>query len=655
MTQAATLTELIEKNSTVARNITYLNGENAERRVSFGELYQRALGILHHLQGLGARRGDKLILFLADNEQFIDAFWAAVLGGIVPVPVAIGISDEHRHKLLRIARKLGTPYLYTDRRSLERIDAFASQAGEERTMAALKSRVFLVDQLEDISRPGRVHPAQPDDVAFIQFSSGSTSEPKGVILTHRNILVNGLAAHDGIRANEQDVSLSWMPLTHDMGLIGFHIYMFAWCVPNFLMPTDLFVRRPLLWLTFAARLRASILCSPNFGYRHYLKVLGDRPVDELDLSAVRVIFNGAEPISAALCNEFLDRMAAARLKRAAMFPVYGLAEASLAMTFPEVGAPLRTLALDRHHLSVGEQARSIARDTRDAIELVGVGRAVPPGKLRISGDDDQALPQGIVGHIQISGDYVTQGYFEDPAANASAFTADGWLRTGDLGVVQEGDLFITGRAKEILFAGGQNYYPHDLEEVIAKHAGIELGRAAACGARPPSADTDEVLVFVTHRGELREFLPLAKAVRKSVNEHIGVVVDHVMPLTRLPKTTSGKIQRYLLAEAYQKGEFKAVLAEIAALESAASAPAGEAHTDIEKKLKEICDAFITSRPLGIDDNIFELGTSSLTLAQIYQRIEAVYPGQLEVTDFFDYPTIAQLAKYLEQRLAAAHA
>ena len=295
----------MEANRTVPRSITYLEGEHDSRDVSFAELYERALGILYHLQHLGARRGDKLILFLANNEQFIDAFWAAVLGGIVPVPVALGISDEHRHKLLRIARKLGKPFLYTEKRSLERIGAFAAQVGEQALFSELRGRTFLVDELDDISRAGSVQKVAADDIAFIQFSSGSTSEPKGVVLTHGNILANARGSTEVAGFNEDDVSLSWMPLTHDMGLIGFHIFMFANRVHTHLMPTELFVRRPLLWLTVASRVRASILCSPNFGYRHYLKVLGERTPESLDLSAVRLIFNGAEPISVELCDEFL--------------------------------------------------------------------------------------------------------------------------------------------------------------------------------------------------------------------------------------------------------------------------------------------------------------------------------------------------------------
>src|SRR5882757_3331174 len=225
MSKATTLTELIESNHAFPRSITYHAAEDDAREVSFGELYERALGILYHLQRLGARRGDKLILFLGNNEQFIDVFWAAILGGIIPVPIALGISDEHRHKLLRIARKLGKPFIYTERRSLDRIGALAAQVGETEAFNGLRSRAFLVDDLDDISRPGKPTQAKPQDVAFIQFSSGSTSEPKGVVLTHANLIANLRGSTSAVRYTDQDVGLSWMPLTHDMGLIGFHIFL----------------------------------------------------------------------------------------------------------------------------------------------------------------------------------------------------------------------------------------------------------------------------------------------------------------------------------------------------------------------------------------------------------------------------------------------
>ncbi len=655
MSTAATLTELLEAHRKLPRHITYLEGESSERTVAFPELYKRALGILHHLQRLGAQRGDKLILFLNDNEQFIDAFWAAILGGIVPVPVATGISDEHRHKLLRIARKLGAPFLYSDRRSLERIGAFAASAGEQKTFDQLKSRAFLVDQLDDISRAGKPARAQADDIAFIQFSSGSTSEPKGVVLTHRNILANGRGVIETCGFTEDDVSLSWMPLTHDMGLIGFFIYMFAARVRIHLMPTELFVRRPLLWLTLAARKRATILCSPNFGYRHYLKMLGDRPVDGLDLSCVRLIFNGAEPISVSLCEEFLGRLAPARLERRSMFPVYGLAEASLAVSFPVPGAPYRAIDLNRHRLGAGEAAQPVAAGSRDAVELISVGRAIPYCRLRITGDDDRPLTEGIVGNIEIAGDNVTQGYYEDPEANAAAITADGWLRTGDLGVLQGGELFITGRAKEILFVNGQNYYPHDLESIAQRAQGLDLGKVVVGGARPPGAQTDRLIVFVLHRMGLEEFLPVAAEVTRLVNEHTGLEVSEVVPVKRIPKTTSGKIQRHLLERAYEEGEFAAELGELAALREARRGPASASRTQIEEKLRTICDAALEGKKLDLHDNLFEIGASSLKLIEIHEQIDREYPGAVDLTELFEFPTIAELASHLERKLASAAA
>ncbi|MCB1958682.1 MAG: AMP-binding protein, partial [Rhodocyclaceae bacterium] len=207
-----------------------------------------------------------------------------ILGGIVPVPIAVGISDEHRRKLLRIARQLGRPFLYTDRKSYERITQFSSQSDAE-PFPIPRERVFLADHVDDVSRPGRPRTASPADLAFIQFSSGSTSDPKGVMLTHGNLMAN---THGAIRAaglHDRDVSLSWMPLTHDMGLIGLHIFMLTAGMQVMQMQTDLFVRRPLLWMQFAAARQATVLCSPNFGYRHYLKVLGERPLADLDLSA----------------------------------------------------------------------------------------------------------------------------------------------------------------------------------------------------------------------------------------------------------------------------------------------------------------------------------------------------------------------------------
>ena len=652
--QHSTLIEVLEANRGAPRAIHYLEGEHEEHVVPFGELYERALGILWHLQARGAARGDKLIIFLNDNERFIDGFWAALSGGIIPVPLAVGISDEHRHKLLRIARLLGDPYLYTDQKNLERIGTFAASVGESATFERLQRRAFLVDAGADTSRAGRAARVTADDVAFIQFSSGSTSAPKGVVLTHRNVLANCRGASESAGFNDQDVSLSWMPLTHDMGLIGKHIFMFANRIENHLMPTELFIRRPLLWPKFASAKRATILSSPNFGYRHFLKVLGDRPLEGIDLSAARLIFNGAEPISVELCDEFMARMRPYGLRRNAMFPVYGLAEATLAVTFPPLGSDYAALSFDRHRLGIGEVAGRAAASTRDALALMNVGRPLPGTEVRIAAEDRSELPQGTVGHLLIRGDNVTKGYYEAPEINARAITPDGWLDTGDLGVVVDGDLYITGRAKEIIFVNGQNYYPHDLEDIAQRADGLELGKVVAAGCRPPGAETDEHTLYILHRGSLEDFLPVAAAVTRLVNEHAGLEVAHVVPVKRIPKTTSGKIQRVQLEEAFVAGEFAEDLQALARLREAHHAHR-DAGAGVESRIKTICDAALPDKRVELDDNLFEIGASSLTLIQIHEEIDKEYPGVVDLTELFDYPTVAALARHVESKLAAQRA
>jgi acyl-CoA synthetase (AMP-forming)/AMP-acid ligase II/aryl carrier-like protein len=654
MTKAETLAELIANNRGVKRTISYLEAENSERVVAYDELYERALGILFHLQKLGARPGDKLIIYLANNEQFLDAFWAGMLGGIVPVPVALGISDEHKHKLLRIAKKLGRPFIYTDRKTLDRIGGFAGQAGEQDTYDALASRAFFAESIDDISRAGQVHAVRPDDMAFIQFSSGSTSEPKGVVLTHRNILANARGAGEASRWTENDINLTWMPLTHDMGLIGMHIMMFAHRMQLNVMPTELFIRRPLLWMTFASRKGATVTSSPNFGYRHYLKVLGDRSVGDLDLSRLRLVYNGAEPISVELADEFMSRMAPAKLSRTAMYPVYGLAEATLVVSFPQPpGQMYEFLSVDRHQLSVGKPPAPLPEEHADALLLMAVGQPIPYSKVRIADDEDRELPDGTVGNVLISGDNVTQGYFENPEANTKGFSADGWLKTGDLGMVKGGKLYITGRAKEIIFVNGQNYYPHDIESIAIRAEGLELGKVVAAGVRAKHGSTDDLIIFVLHRMDMKEFLPITSQVTRLVNEHTGLEVAHVVPVKRIPKTTSGKIQRHLLEEDYVNGVYDAELAELAQLRAQLEAAGGARTTsnEIEKKIKDICDAAL-ERNIDVQDNLFEIGASSLKLIEIHERIDQIYPGLVDLTELFDFPTIAELSKHLEGKMAA---
>jgi acyl-CoA synthetase (AMP-forming)/AMP-acid ligase II/aryl carrier-like protein len=386
-----------------------------------------------------------------------------------------------------------------------------------------------------------------------------------------------------------------------------------------------------------------------------MKVLGDRRLDGVDLSSIRQIYNGAEPISVPLCNEFMSTLAYTGLKRHAMYPVYGLAEASLAVTFPEPGLDYRWVRVNRHKLGVGATIDLNPADARDALELMCVGRVVPNVELRIADPARSALPDGQIGHILIGGASVTRGYFGDPEATALAIGADGWVDTGDLGFMHEGSLYIAGRSKEIIFVNGQNYYPYDLENIAQRAPGLDLNKLVAAGVAKPGSQGEELVVFVLHRGSMPDFLPTAAAVSRLINEHTGLEVAQVIPTKRIPKTTSGKVQRHLLEQAYIDGEFDAELRELEALRQAPGAAAHVSGTELETRLQSICEAALPGKRIDVNDNLFEIGASSLKLIEIHENVDRDFPGLIDLTELFDHPTIADLARHLDAKLKAAPA
>lgn len=643
------LVETIKTHASTDRSVTYIDGKDKELTISYADLYARAQNRLFALQQRGLSQGDECIIFLRSNEDFIDIFWGCILGGIIPVPIAVGISDEHRSKLFKIFSKLARPHLYTSDDLTERLQAYANDHQLQDAYEKVKEKTLLVNEIKDVTGKGDIHTPNPDDLAFIQFSSGSTSDPKGVMLTHKNIMTNLNAIGEGARYNDQDISFSWMPLTHDMGLIGFHLNMVAYNMSQYLMATELFSRRPLLWMEKVSEHKATVLCSPNFGYKHFLKSLSKKSLDNVDLSSVRLIYNGAEPISTELCDTFLNTMKDYGLKRETMFTVYGMAEATLAVSFPEVNKEFRAVHVDRHQLNVGEKIKFIDAANQDALSFAIVGKPVLDCKVRIA-DKENVFADETVGSIQISGPNVTQGYYKNEEANHAAITTDGWLDTGDLGFIYNDELIITGRAKDIIFANGLNYYPHDLEDLLNEIEGLELGKVVVYGVWNEKLQRDELIIFILYRADIKDFIDLAKQAARVLNEQSGLEVDHVIPVKRIPKTTSGKVQRRMLGDAYAEGEYAEVLSEIEKLNQPQESVSDESLTPLQQELKSICDDVIEGSTLGVNDNFFESGISSLTLAEIHQQIDDRYPGKVDVVDLFEYQTIIELSEFMQDKI-----
>jgi len=638
-----TLTDLLADVHGKDREIRFIDGENDESTVRFADLWGRAAALLGSLQTRGMRPGDELIIFSKSNESFVVAFWAAVLGGMVPVPVAVGISDEHRLKLFRILSQLERATLFTESDLLARLQEFSAKRQLDEITAVLNSNTMLISDVDPAGH-GEVFESSPDDIAFIQYSSGSTSDPKGVVLTHRNLCTNIRAIVEACNWGEDDQSLSWMPLTHDMGLIGYHLSVLAAGMNHAVMDTSVFVRRPLLWMSKANELRATQLCSPNFGYKHFLKLFQRKGLPDLDLSCVKLILNGAEPISWELCEEFLDALAPHGLKRTTMFPVYGLAEATVGVSIPKPETEYSRVTMDRHSLRVGEPFREVNADDEHAVSFVRVGDAIRDVSIRITDDDDNAVDAGVVGNIQLRGGSVTERIYGDESATRELFTDDGWLRTGDCGVFVDEQLLITGRLKDIIIVNGQNYYPHDIEEIIARLEGLDLNKVVVAGATPKGGQTEELIAFILYRQSVEEFGPTIEQVRDVVGEQAGLEIDNVIPVARIPKTTSGKVQRAKLLQSYFDGEFDEVLRELYPDDAVDSATDGD---PLISELEVICREFAKDRKIGPDDNLFEVGVSSLTLTEIVLAIDEKHPGKLDISDLFDHPTLREIAAFMK--------
>ncbi len=639
-----TLAELLNQSASGQGSIHYIQADGNTKTITYAQLKTRALRLLGYFQSQGVNTGDQMVLLMKENERFLDAFWACILGGITPVPLATGHNPNHKTKILQVFQQLSAPYLYTTKHDLNALVSFAESQTDNVTAGQLKTRSLLTELVSSEQELGLETVSSPKDLAFIQFSSGSTNTPKGVMLTHENLWANIQAMIKGAQLSGNDSTLGWMPLTHDMGLIGFHLVPMARGIKQYLLPTELFIRRPGSWINSIDQYRVTVTCSPNFGLKHFLSYTSPDQSTNWSLDCVRLILNGAEPISASLCREFIDYLKTYGLQEEVMFPVYGLAEASLAVTFPKPGNHLKVVSVDRHSLNVGQSVKYT--NSENAVELVALGAPVEYCELHITDENDQPAPDGSVGNIIISGLNVTKGYYNNPQVTAESLTDLG-LNTGDLGFIHEGDLVVCGRSKEIIFVNGQNYFPHDLETALAELPELELGRVVTTAVRN-NQQQEELVVFVLHKGTLDSFSPLIASIKQHLTAKTGLEASHVLPVKQIPKTTSGKLQRFQLAKAFESGDFAETIKELESLNNPVKEGVAQNNNSTERILLSICQEFLPDKTLSVDDNLFELGTSSLVLTQIHDKIDELWPDRLELTDYFDYPTVRALAEHLDQ-------
>ncbi len=514
------------------------------------------------LQALGLRKGDRVALILPNNDDFVLCFLGAIRAGIIPVPIyppmALGALQAYLDNTRHIVAKSGARALVTSAK-IKRL------LGTVQAACPALEQVVAIEGIREAGEPLKPETITLEDVAFLQFTSGSTSRPKGVTLTHGNLAANiKCIMEDGLRMGASDVGVSWLPLYHDMGLIGFVLAPLYHRTPIVFLPALLFLKRPVTWFQAMTRHRANVAYAPNFAYALCVKRIKPVDLEGIDLESWTRAGCGAEPIRAETLEGFADAFARVGFRRDALLPSYGMAESSLAISFSELYQGLKTLSVHAPTLWEKGEVRVVPESDEDAVRLVSCGPEFPEHTIRIFDPDDasgeQPLPEGRVGEIRIAGPSVMRGYWEDAERTHEAFVGR-FLRTGDLGFLHEGHIFICGRSKEVVIVNGRNYYPQDLEWEASKVSGVRKGNVIAFGARDPSGlerDRERVVMAleVQEPERLRNAAALLAEVRKAVQEGVGLTLDDAvaLPPGALPKTSSGKLQRAKTRELYETGE-----------------------------------------------------------------------------------------------------
>ncbi|HEY8377868.1 MAG TPA: AMP-binding protein, partial [Nannocystis sp.] len=397
------------------------------------------------------------------------------------------------------------------------------------------------------------------DTALLQYTSGSTGDPKGVELTHDNVLANIRAAAAGCALQPSDVMVSWLPLYHDMGLIGGWLMHLYFGTPTVILSPVTFLARPERWLQAFSRYRGTIACAPNFAFDLCVKRIPAETVAGLQLGQIRALLNGSEPILPATLDRFAAHFAPAGFRREALFCAYGLAENMVAVTFPPPGRGPIVDRVDRAAFEERGEARPAAPDAPpgEVLEFVGCGSAVPGHEVAIFDDAGARLPDRKQGRIVFRGPSTFKGYYRNPEATAKVRLADGWVDSGDLGYMVAGELFVSGRIKDLIIKGGRNYYPHELEAAAGAVPGIRQGCVAAFSIREDGAGTESIVVVAETKEERAEArAALQQKVREAIAAAIGIPPDRVV-LTgpgAVPKTSSGKIRRGDTRRLYLAGE-----------------------------------------------------------------------------------------------------
>jgi fatty-acyl-CoA synthase len=538
------------------KGFVFVRTDGTERYFPWSELVAEAERRAADFHARGLAKGDRLAIAVPDPDEFVLSFLGAVMGGIVPVPISPQLTfkniESYHDTVAHIANAAGASMLLTTSATRQYVDPIVPRVA---SLAGARGRgVVTVDQLAETPAGSTIDVAvDPTDLAFLQFTSGSTSRPKGVMVTHRNLAWNSesFMIHGLQKDSSFDKGVSWLPLFHDMGLIGFVIGPLFTDIPVVFLPTASFVRNPRIWLDKIHQHRGTITYAPNFAYALVAKRVKEKDVGDLDLSCLRRTGCGAEPIQAKTLREFADKLRPAKFDPRSFLPSYGMAEATLAITFVPVDSGVRADVVEKASLETKKAAPASDGAGDGVQELVNCGRSFPEHEIAVVDvETGKRLGDREIGEIITRGPSVCAGYYQEPELTAAAFR-DGWLHTGDLGYVVGGEVFICGRLKDMIIVRGRNFYPNDLEWVVSELPGVRRGNVVAFGV--DVAGEEQLVIAAEGFGSEAE--ALKTAIAQAIVESFSLATHEVVivPQGTLPRTSSGKPQRRKTRDLYLDG------------------------------------------------------------------------------------------------------
>lgn len=555
-----------------------VNGEERGATLTFGELYAAAQRCAAELIRRGVPAGGRVALMLPTSRAFFVSYAGILLAGAIPVPIYPPFRadriEEYASRQAAILSNAEVCLLLTFRRAeavakllRPRVRSLHSVADADKLIEAADMAPPPAPGALPLHLTGR-RVRKGDDIALLQYTSGSTGDPKGVVLTHANLLANMRAIGEAVQLGPNDVGVSWLPLYHDMGLIGAWLTLLHFGVPLAVMSPLSFLTRPERWLRAFQKHGGTISAAPNFAYELCVRKVADKDIQGLDLSTWRAALNGAEPVNAETLKRFAARFAPYGFRAEAQLPVYGLAEASLAVTVPPLERGPLVDRVEREKFTAEGRAIPAAKDDTTAIAFVSSGAPIPGHEVQIVDNSGNAVADRTEGFLWFRGPSATSGYYRNEEATAKLLPRGpaaiedecAWVNSGDRAYRADGEIFVTGRVKDIIIKGGRNLYPHEAEELAARAEGIRKGCIVAFGLKDEGAGTEKLVVVAeTREADTKRRSVIAAAVAEQVTAGLGLPPDRVelIPPGSIPKTSSGKLRREETKQLYLAGTLSA--------------------------------------------------------------------------------------------------